>query len=52
MIDFHCTCIVQAETREQALQVLAERLDHDEDYGFPYAISHSVPVGIKIELED
>lgn len=29
---------VEAETQEQVNQVLAERLDHDEDYGFDYKI--------------
>jgi hypothetical protein len=26
-------------TEEQADRVIAERIDHDEDYGFPYVIS-------------
>lgn len=29
---------IAAPTREQAAQVMAERLQHDEDYGFPYEI--------------
>jgi hypothetical protein len=29
---------VEAETLDQAKRVVAERLDHDEDYGFPYQI--------------
>jgi len=29
---------VTAETREQAEQVMAERINHDEDYGFDYQI--------------
>ena len=30
--------IVTGCTKEQAKQVLAERLDHDEDYGFDYSV--------------
>ena len=30
---------VAADTLAEAEQVLAERLDHDEDYGFPYRIT-------------
>lgn len=29
---------VTAETREQAVQVMGERINHDEDYGFFYRI--------------
>jgi hypothetical protein len=32
---------VEAETKEQADQVMAERLNPDEDYGFPYEVGHS-----------
>ena len=32
------TVTVECETKEQATQVIAERLNHDEDYGFPYEI--------------
>lgn len=31
---------VEAATRDQADQVMAERLTHDEDYGFPYTVSY------------
>lgn len=33
---------VAADTLAEAEQVLAERLDHDEDYGFPYEITSYV----------
>lgn len=29
---------VEAETFEQAQEVIKERIDHTEDYGFPYMI--------------
>jgi len=32
------TVTVKCETDEQAAHVMAERLGHDEDYGFPYEI--------------
>lgn len=52
-IDFHFTVIVTAETREQAEQVLRERIEHDEDYGFDYSIGSTyAAAGIQIELED
>lgn len=34
---------VEAETLENAEQVLAERLGYDEDYGFPYALKYDDP---------
>lgn len=37
--DFHTTVTVTAQTQAQADQVLAERLAHDEDYGFPYTLN-------------
>lgn len=36
---FSYTVTVAAETREQADQVMAERINHAEDYGFPYKIN-------------
>jgi hypothetical protein len=33
---------VAADTLAEAEQVLAERLGHDEDYGFPYEITSFV----------
>lgn len=33
------TVRVEAETKEQADEVINERLDPEEDYGFPYVIS-------------
>lgn len=35
--------IVEAETFENAEQVLAERLGYDEDYGFPYTLKYDDP---------
>lgn len=32
-------------TVEQANQVMSERVNHDEDYGFNYQISHGLPFG-------
>jgi hypothetical protein len=29
---------VTAASREEAVQVMAERLNHDEDYGFDYSV--------------
>lgn len=40
MSDFTYTVTVTAETIEQAEQVMAERLSHDEDYGFTYFIEY------------
>lgn len=34
---------VEAETLENAEQVLAERLGYDEDYGFPYTLKYDDP---------
>lgn len=30
---------IEADTLEEAKQVMAERIDYDEDYGFEYRIS-------------
>lgn len=35
------TVTVECETEEQAKQVIAERIGHDEDYGFAYKIDHT-----------
>jgi hypothetical protein len=37
-MNYHYNVTVQAETREQADQVMAERLGVDENYGFDYYI--------------
>ena len=29
---------IDTDTSENACQVMSERLDYDEDYGFPYTI--------------
>ena len=34
---------IEAETLENAEQVLAERLGYDEDYGFPYTLTYGDP---------
>lgn len=34
---------IEAETLEDAEQVLAERLGYDEDYGFPYTLKYDDP---------
>lgn len=36
--DFKFTVTVTCNTKEQAEQVMAERIGPDEDYGFPYTI--------------
>lgn len=36
--EFHFTVTVMAHNLEQAEQVIAERIDHDESYGFDYRI--------------
>lgn len=38
---FTYTVHVDARSAEEADQVIAERLFHDEDYGFPYTIGAS-----------
>lgn len=35
---FHATVVVVCDTPEQAETVLAERIYHDEDYGFDYTL--------------
>lgn len=40
MTTFEYVVHVDAATREQADQVMAERLNPDEDYGFPYAVGY------------
>jgi hypothetical protein len=42
MPKFTAVVIVECETEEQANQVLAERLAHDEDYGFDYEVNHTL----------
>lgn len=38
--------IIEAETLENAEQVLAERLGYDEDYGFSYTLTYEGPQSI------
>lgn len=38
-MNFTYTVVVEAETSEQADMVMAERIYHDEDYGFHYTIN-------------
>lgn len=37
---FYYLTFVTAESQEQADQVMAERLQPDEDYGFDYAVDY------------
>ena len=39
MNEFVYTIVISAENKEEAEQVLRERLDHDEDYGFNYTLN-------------
>ena len=39
MSEFVYTVVVSAEKQEEANQVMRERLDHDEDYGFKYTLN-------------
>lgn len=41
-MNYRYVVTVAADTREQAEEVLAERLGHDEDYGFDYALDWSL----------
>jgi hypothetical protein len=41
MADFSYTVTVTAATKEEADQVIAERISFDEDYGFDYRIGWS-----------
>lgn len=42
MSAFTISVTVECETLEQAEQVAAERLSHDEDYGFDYHFGYTV----------
>lgn len=38
---------VETDTAAQAAQVMAERIDHDEDYGFAYTVERAlVPIAV------
>ena len=59
MPTFTYTVRVESETVEQADQVMAERLDHDEDYGFDYTLlDHEridrgdIAVGSRVSVHD
>lgn len=42
-MNIYCYTIhVEAETKDQADQVIAERVGYSEDYGFPYHIYQSL----------
>lgn len=41
--EFHFIVTVMAHNLEQAEQVIAERIDHDESYGFDYRIWSTRP---------
>lgn len=38
MATFRYLVTVEADTEDRAVQVMAERIGHDEDYGFFYTI--------------
>jgi hypothetical protein len=40
---FYTTVIIKTETLAEAEQVISERIDYDQDYGFDYQIS-ALPV--------
>ena len=40
MNNYWIAVCVTAETQDQAIHVIAERLEHDEDYGFPYRVTY------------
>jgi hypothetical protein len=40
MPNWHYVVTVTADTESEADQVMAERLDHDEDYGFVYQLNY------------
>ena len=44
MKEFRFVVTVQAETEDQAKQVMDERVYYDEDYGFDYQINWIGPV--------
>lgn len=46
MIRFTYTVVVETPRRDQADQVMAERIGYDEDYGFEYRI------GLAPEMEN
>ena len=54
MTRYHFTVSVECDTQEQANQVMAERLQHEEDYGFDYTIHYMndarLPTVVKGEL--
>lgn len=41
MQDYDYVVRVTAQSRNHAEQVMAERINHDEDYGFPYTIGYA-----------
>lgn len=38
MQEYTFSVTVAAPSEMQAVQVIAERIEHDEDYGFPYQV--------------
>lgn len=46
MNEFVYTVVVSAENQEEANQVMRERLDHDEDYGFEYSLNIILNEGV------
>jgi hypothetical protein len=48
MPTFTVTVTIDCETEEQAHQVAAERLSHDEDYGFEYTVGYTVSPKLEV----
>jgi len=44
MTEFRYLVIVTTDTREHADQVMGERLNYDEDFGFDYTIDRAVEI--------
>lgn len=36
--EFRYVVVIECETKEQSEQVISERINHDEDYGFDYRV--------------
>lgn len=41
MINYYYVVTVKCETRDEAEEVMSERIGHDEDYGYQYEIDWS-----------
>lgn len=52
MHEFTYLVTVRTDTQAHADQVIAERLGHDEDYGFTYTVDHDSFEGVAENLSD